>query len=180
MNHRRYFLDKNLLYLFSLDANLEYGREDVGFVPGGIRVNVNSVPQESRVYNVTGETFVMGEKVITGTIVWGCDLALAREDDLELLDVRMVIETDDGAVIEGEVGGTLAPGPRTFRQVVTEKPKLGSEQQPCELNIFLSPRFRTGDSKYRWLNERQCIGFGRIKFIESVARQSTIDVWMMD
>jgi hypothetical protein len=180
MEHRRYFLDKNLLYLCSLDANLEYGREDIGVVPGGIRVNVSSVPEDSRVYNVTGETFVLGEKVISGTVKWGCDWALARKDDVELMDVRLIIQTDDGAAIEGEVVGILAPGPRTFRHVLTERPKLGSEQQPAELKIFVAPRFRSGHVKYRWLNDRQCLAFGRIKFIDSVARQSTLDVWLMD
>jgi hypothetical protein len=180
MDHRRHFLDKNLLYLFSLDGNLENGREDIGFVPGGIRINVSSVPTESRVYSVTGETQIIGDKIITGTIAWGCDFAFARKDDIELLDVRMVIQADDGACIEGHVTGVLTPGPRTYHQVLTEKPKVGSEQSPRELPIFVAPQFVSGHDDYRWINYRQCLAVGRVKFIESVARQSTIDVWMME
>ena len=180
MNHRRYLLDKNLLYVFSEDGNVEQGREDIGLVPGGLRINVHSVPQDSRVYNVAGETLLLGEKVLSGTIVWGGDFAFVRQDDIEALDVRVVIRSDDGALIEGEYCGVVAPGPRTFTQVFSEKPKLGSEQSPAELSFHVAPRFRTADPRYKWLSGRQCLAYGRVKFIECVARQATLDVWMMD
>jgi len=180
MGHRRSLLEKDLLYLFSEDGNLEGGREDIGFAPGGVRVNVFSSPDESRCYNVSGETRVLGERVFAGTIAWGGDFAFASRNDVEVLDVRIVIRTDDGALIEGAYGGVLPGGPRSFRQVVTEKPKVGSEQHPVEAPFYVAPRFRTADRRYRWLSGRQCLAFGRIKFIESIPRQATMDVWMMD
>jgi hypothetical protein len=180
VNHRRHFLDKNLLYLFSVDANLENGREDIGCVPAGIRINASSDPRGSRVYNVTGETQVIGEKIISGTIVWGCDFALARRDDIEVLNVRLVIQADDGAAIEGDTTGVLSPGPRTYHQVLTEKPKFGSEENPKEVAFVMAPRFFSGHQNYKWLSYRQCMAIGRVKFIQSTARQTTIDVWMMD
>src|SRR5262245_12433253 len=131
-NHRRSLLDRNLLYAFSEDGNLEYGREDIGFVPGGVRINIQATERGSRVYNVAGDERMLGEYILSGTIVWGGDSALAREDDVEILEVRIVIRTDDGALVEAEYTGTFAPGPRSHRQLVTEKPKLGSEQNPFE------------------------------------------------
>jgi len=179
-SHRRHFLDKSLYYLFSLDGNLEYGREDIGFVSGGVRINAHSVPRDSRAYSVVGETRVFGEKLVAGTMVWGGDWALAREDDIELLDVKALIRTDDNAVVEVEYGGVLAAGPRSFRQVISEKPKFGSEQNPLDATFYVAPRFNSGDPRYAWLNGRQCLGFGRVKFIESLAKQATVDFWMMD
>ena len=180
MAQRNQLLEKNLLYLFSADVNVEYGRQEIGFVPGGLRVNVLSSARDSRVYHVSGETRLCGNDLISGTVVWGADWALAREDDLEVLDLRLLIRTDDGAVIESPYQGLFAPGPRSFRQLVSEKPKLGSEQKPFEGAVYLSPRFRTDDARYVWLNGRQCLAFGRIRFIDSVPRQATLDFWMMD
>jgi len=180
MAHRRTLLDKNLLYVFSEDGNIQEGREDIGFVPGGIRINIHSRPQDSRVYHVAGETRVLGETVLSGTLVWGGDWAFIREDDLEILLVRVVIRTDDGADVEVRYDGLFAPGPRCFRQVLTERPKLGSETRPFEGTFFAAPRFFTGAPQYAWLNGRQCLAFGRVKFVESVAQQATFDVWMMD
>jgi uncharacterized protein DUF3237 len=178
--HRRTLLDKNLLYVFSEDGNLEYGREDIGFVPGGVRIIIHSTERDSRVYNVAGDERMLGEFILSGTIAWGGDSALAREDDVEALDVRIVIRTDDGAYVEAEYIGTFSPGPRSFRQLVTEKPKLGSETNPFEGKYFSTPRFYSSHPKYRWLNGRQCIAFGRVKLIECVARQATFDCWLMD
>jgi hypothetical protein len=180
MAHRRTLLDKNLLYVFSEDGNIQEGREDVGFVPGGIRINIHSRPQDSRVYNVAGENRMHGEAILSGTLIWGGDWAFVREDDLEILLVRVVIRTDDGADVEVRYDGLFAPGPRSFRQIVTERPKLGSEQRPYEGIFYAAPRFFTGAPQYAWLDGRQCLGFGRVKFVDSVAQQATFDVWMMD
>jgi hypothetical protein len=180
VDHRRYLLEKDLLYVFSEDGNIEYGREDIGFVNAGVRINIHATSQESRLYNVAGETALLGESVFSGSMVWGTDAVLVREDDMEILDVRILVRTDDGSLVTAEYAGVFAPGPRSFRQVVSEKPKLGSEQNPAEGIFFAAPRFRTGAAKYRWLNGRQCLAFGRVKFIESVARQATLDVWLMD
>lgn len=180
MRHRRQLLEKNLLYVFSIDGNLEYGREDVGLVPGGLRINVNSIPQGSRAYNVAGESRVAGERTVSGTIAWGSDWVLAGQDDVERLSIKVVIRTDDGACIEAAYRGVLASRPRGFRQIVSENPRVGSERHPIEGTFYVAPRCRSGDPRYQWLNERQFLAFGRVTFIESVARQATLDFWMMD
>jgi hypothetical protein len=178
--HRRTLLDKDLLYVFSEDGNIEDGREDIGFVPEGVRIILHASPQDSRVYNVAGDKRMLGEFILSGTIVWGGDSALARSDDLEILNVRIVIRTDDGAYVEAEYVGLFSPGPRSFRQLVSEKPKLGSENNPFEGVYFSTPRFYSSHPKYKWLNGRQSIAFGRVKLIDCVARQATFDCWLMD
>jgi hypothetical protein len=178
--HRRTLLERNLLYVFSEDGNIEDGREDVGFVPGGFRIILHSKPQDSRVYNVAGDKRMLGEFILSGTVVWGGDWAFGRDDDLEALDVRIVIRTDDGALVEGEYTGVFSPGPRSFRQLVTEKPKLGSELKPFEGKYFSTPKFYSSDPRYKWLNGRQCLAIGQVKLIDCVARQATFDCWLMD
>jgi hypothetical protein len=178
--HRKFLLDKSLLYAFSADINVEEGREDIGFVPGGLRINVYASPSNSRVYNVAGETTLLGERLVAGTVAWGTDWLLARKDDIEIIDVRLVIRTDEGSLIEKCTSGIFSPGPRAFRRLVTEKPKIGTELQPVAGAVHVAPRFHSGDPKYGWLSGRQCLAFGEVLFIKSVARQASFDVYVMD
>ena len=92
---RRNFVPRNYIYVFSYDADLEMRREEIGFVPGGLRVNVFAKPDETRVYHALGETTVLENKTLKGTVVWGGDWALVREDDIGLLDVKLTIQMDD-------------------------------------------------------------------------------------
>lgn len=177
---RNAFVDWNLLYLFSYDANLEMRREEFGPVPGGLRVNIFAKPDETRVYHVMREPSFLGREVIKGTVVWGGDWALVREEDIGQLDVRLTIRTDDGALIDATYGGVFALGPRGFRHLVTERPRLGSEQKPFEAPVVVTPRFETNSLRYHWLTEYQCVAFGRLSIVDSIARKVSFDVYAMD
>jgi hypothetical protein len=61
------------------------------------------------------------------------------------LDVRVAIETDDGAVIFVQYNGRmdLSDG-------------LGARP------VYVAPRFETGDPRYAWLNTVQAVGKGRL------------------
>ena len=58
------------------------------------------------------------------------------------LDVRATLRTDDGALIYSEYRGRVRFGRDGLHQVYT------------------SPRYETGDPRYSWLNNLQCIGKG--------------------
>lgn len=178
--HRRTFIDKNLMYLFSFDVNLEDAREEIGLTPTGLRVNVFSRQQESRVYNVKGAESFDGSKMVAGTISWGVDYARVREDDIADLDVRLQLETDDRKTILVRYRGLFSIGPRGFRKLLTEKPKLGTEQQPFEAKLFVGPRFETADPKYKWLEKYQCLGIGRSWVIDTFIRRASYDIYAMD
>src|SRR5262245_29801277 len=108
---RQTFIDRNLLYLFSYDANLEMRRDEIGFVPGGSRVNIFSRPKDSRVYHVLHERTLEGVEPISGRVVWGADWAMLREDhDIGVVDVKLIIETDDDAVIYSSYSGVFPAG----------------------------------------------------------------------
>lgn len=178
---RRSFVDRDLLYLFSYDANLELGREEIGFVPGGARVNILSHPKDSRVYQVMQEQAIEGTRPITGVVVSGTDwVTLREENDIGDIDVRMVIRTDDGATIHTRYRGVFPGGPRGYRRLMSEKPKLGTEEEPAEANLVVTPQFETDHRDYRWLMEHQCVAFGRVNIIRSLVRQASFDVYAMD
>ena len=100
MSQRRDFVPRNYIYIFSYDADLEMNREEIGFVPGGVRANIFAKPNETRVYHALGETTVLENKSLKGTVVWSGDWALIREDDVGFLDVKLTIQTDDGEISE--------------------------------------------------------------------------------
>lgn len=178
---RSSFVDRDLLYLFSYDANLEGAREEIGFVPGGSRVNIFSQPKDSRVYQVMQEQGVQAVKPISGVITWGGDWACLREEsDIGVIDVRLTIRTDDGAFIHSSYEGVFPAGPRGYRRLLSEKPKLGTEEEPFVGDLVITPRYETTDRNYKWLTDHQCVGFGRVNVIKSLVRQATFDIYAMD
>ena len=58
--HRRQFLDKALLYLFSLDVESDMDREEIGFVSGGVKLTIFARPDLSRVYHLARERTIPG------------------------------------------------------------------------------------------------------------------------
>jgi Protein of unknown function (DUF3237) len=61
---------------------------------------------------------------------------------IALADVRLAIETDDGAIVLIRYGARFRPLP----------------DQPAV--VMIAPVFDTGDSRYGWLNEIQAVGKG--------------------
>jgi hypothetical protein len=177
---RRTFLSRNYIYVLSYNVDLEMSREEIGIVPGGVRVNIFATPDETRVYHALGERTVLENKAISGTIIWGGDWALIREDDIGLVDVKLTIRTDEDDVLDVAYRGIFPSGPRGFRRLVTEKPRLGSEKTPFIGDVYASPRFETASPRYRWLTERQCVGLGKVTIVDSTIRSATFDVYAMD
>jgi hypothetical protein len=72
------------------------------------------------------------------------DWLIVGPDGTGTLDVRVLAETDDGALIfvqyHGRVDPTSAEGP-----------------------VYNAPRFETGDERYAWLNRIQAVGKGWIE-----------------
>lgn len=97
-------------------------------------------PQGTRVTVAVLGGIVTGGRVNGTVLPGGADWVTVRTNGVARLDVRTLIETDDGAVIVIEYQGIYdAPagaGPRT------------------------APLFQTGDERYRWLNDVQAIGIG--------------------
>ena len=71
----------------------------------------------------------------------GGDWATLRPDGSGRLDVRLLLETDDGALILMHYSGVFAQGATYIRS---------------------APLFETGDERYAWINDVLAIGLGSV------------------
>jgi hypothetical protein len=176
---RTTFHDRSLLYLFSYDVEVETDPQTIGFFPGGVRFNMVARRNKSRAYNVMRDRTVAGFGVpaISGELDWGSDWIYWREDDVEFSQVRLTITTDEGAHIHGSYPVVAYLGLGGFRRLVSEKDKVGKEDSPVEGRFITTPRFETASPAYRWINDLQCVGFGRLQLIRSEFRRLSYDVY---
>ncbi len=120
------------------------GMQMVGATPNGGR----------RVGLVGGGTFE-GPK-LKGTILpGGADWIIARPDGSTTLDVRIVLETDDGATI-----GMTYRGMRHGPAEVMDKVNKGEFVDPALYYFRTAVFFETAAPKYDWLNRVIAIGTG--------------------
>lgn len=176
---RSTFIDRTLLYLFSYDVEVERDPQTIGFFPGGVRFNMLARRNKSRAYNVMRDRTVAGVGVpaISGELDWGTDWSYWREDDIEFSHVRMTITTDEGEAIYGSYPAIVYLGLGGFRRLVSEKDKIGTEDNPVVARFVTTPRFQTSSPAYLWLNDLQCVGFGRLQLIRSEFRRISYDVY---
>jgi hypothetical protein len=130
-----------MTYRASLKAGV-----DTGAGPYGNRVIVD----------VTGGTFE-GPRLKGKLLHSGADWLLFDAEGVGHIDVRITLETDDGALIYvqyyGRIGWTEA----------VEKALAGEGQTEFgELEFFTQPRFETGDERYKWMNRVVAVGQGRV------------------
>lgn len=92
-------------------------------------------------------------KVLPGT---AGDWVVRRPDGVLSLDVRLTIETHDGALIYMKYHG-FRHGPKE----VIRRLEKGEAVDPAEYYFRTSPSFETGDERYAWLNNIVAVGVGR-------------------
>ena len=78
-------------------------------------------------------------------------------EDFVHLDVRATFETDDGAYIYVQYLGHVELTPDIQAAFRGER-----KSEYGEAYFFTTPRFETGDPRYRWLNNIICVGRGRL------------------
>ena len=119
---------------------------DLGDTPQGRR----------RVAVVTGGTF-QGER-LRGEVVPAPagDWLLQRPDGVTALDVRLLLRTDDGALVYMSYRG-LRHGPADLMARLA----AGEMVDPSLYYFRTSPSFETAAAKYLWLNRLLAIGIGR-------------------
>lgn len=84
---------------------------------------------------------------------FGADWGILRADNCFELDVRIVIETDDGALIHTWYAGIIDMTKEQVDMFLAGNPPKG-------LSLYTTPRFETGHEKYQWLNRIQAVGRG--------------------
>ena len=139
-------LSYSMEHIFSFTATLQNPPEIIGPVPEGIRVNA---------YITGGD--VWGPKVQGKVRPVGADWLTVRTDGVGIVDVRLTLETHDGALIYANYTGVLDFGETGYE-------KFLSLELPPSIPIRVAPRFHTAHPSYQWLNRLQCIGIGQLNF----------------
>ena len=106
--------------------------------------NIGAGPHGARLtFPITGGTFD-GDRLRGKVLPGGGDWVIKRADGVLELDLRITLETDDGALVHMTFVGIrddAAPGGPYFRTL---------------------PRFETADAKYSFLNRLLAVGMGEI------------------
>jgi len=107
--------------------------------------NVGAGPHGARVtFPITGGSFE-GDRLRGKVLPGGGDWTVKRADGVVELDLRITLETDDGALVQMTFEGIRddgAPGAPYFRTL---------------------PRFETAAPKYAYLNRLLAVGTGEIR-----------------
>jgi hypothetical protein len=138
----------------SLAAELPKDMQSLQLKPLFIfRINVNKpsvigqTPSiDRRVGEITGGTFE-GERLRGKVLSGGSDWQTVRRDGSWVLDVRFVMETDDGHLI-----GMTYKGIRHGPQAVLGRIAKGESVSPSDYYFRAIPLFETASDKYGWLN----------------------------
>lgn len=109
-----------------------------------------------RIATVTAGEF-QGER-LRGTVAAapGGDWLLQRNDGVTVLDVRILLRTDDGEPISMSYRG-LRHGPAD----VMARLAAGELVDPATYYFRIVPVFETASKKYEWLNKIVAVGTGR-------------------
>lgn len=93
---------------------------------------------------------------INGRILpFGGDWALTRTDGVLELDVRLTVETGDGALIHVTYTG-MRHGPADALAALAR----GEQVAPERMYFRILPRFETSAPAWEWLNRILCVGVG--------------------
>ena len=90
-----------------------------------------------------------------GQVIGGADHLLVHTDGSAVPDVRLVLRTDDGALIQMEYKGVLR-APREVMMRFGKPETLKPEEYYFRVTVY----FETAAEKYNWLNSAVCVGYG--------------------
>jgi hypothetical protein len=107
-----------------------------------------------RIGLVSGGSF-NGERLSGAVIDGGSDWQAVRADGSTTLDVRLVLKTDDDAVIVMTYGG-VRHGPAD----VIARMEGGEAVDPASYYFRVNPTFETAAATYDWLNRILAVGIG--------------------
>ena len=118
--------------------------QKIGAVPHGARVTAP----------ITGGEFE-GPRLLGRVLPGGGDWTLLRSDSVLELDLRVTLQTDDGALIHVASFG-LRHGPPDVLAALGR----GEPVDPASYYFRTTPRFETGDPRYAFLNRLLAVSTG--------------------
>lgn len=117
---------------------------------------IGAGPIGTRMYYEVDGGEVVGDR-LHGSVRGGGEWALIGPDGFLRVDVRLQVETHDGAFLYGQYVGLLEMNAAVQNAVETGKGTDFGDQR-----FYTNPRFETGDARYSWLNTTFFIGEGRM------------------
>ena len=116
---------------------------------------IGAVPHGTRLtFPITGGTFE-GERLRGKVLPGGGDWAVLRSDGVLELDLRITLETDDGALVHMTFDGIRHGPPEVIAAL-----GRGEAVDPARYYFRTVPRFETAAPKYAFLNCIVAVGSG--------------------
>src|SRR5215813_14908156 len=109
---------------------------------------------DRRIGEITGGRFE-GERLRGRILSGGSDWQSLRADGTTTLNVRLVMETDDGELI-----GMTYLGMRHGPKEVLERIARGEKVSASEYYMRATPYYETASEKYGWLNRIVSVAYG--------------------
>lgn len=100
----------------------------------------------------------------TGVLVEATDPVLTLRDDSARLDVRMILRTDDGALVQMTYDGIVA-GPKDVMKRIGRREVVDA----ADYYMRTAVQFECADPRYAWLQCSLCIATGRLLVFPSGA-----------
>ena len=132
-------------HLITMTLTVDFaGMVTIGQTPAGLR----------RIAPVTGGVFT-GERLNGEVLPGGNDWLVNRADGVMVIDVRLTLKTDDGALIYLSYQGRFLAAPNAM-----ERFAKGITLDPSEYSLAMVAKFECGDPRYDWLNNVVAVGTG--------------------
>jgi hypothetical protein len=118
-------------------------------------ISIGATPgHDRRIGEIAGGRFE-GERLRGRILSGGSDWQSLRNDATTTLNVRLVLETDDGALIAMTYLG-MRHGPKE----VMDRLARGESVSPSEYYMRATPYYETASEKYGWLNRLVSVAYG--------------------
>ena len=131
-------------YLFTITVSVD-ALHDVGNVPlGTLHIDM------------LGKGTFEGPRLKGEVLPGGMDMKTLRADGAMKPNVRMVLKTDDGALIFMHYTGVRHGSPEVMARIAR-----GEVVPPTQYYLRNTPYFETAAPKYDWLNRIVAVGVGR-------------------
>ncbi|MGP4104794.1 DUF3237 domain-containing protein [Nonomuraea sp. KM90] len=128
--------------VIDLNPQLDFGRGPVG---------------QRVLFGAAGGTFE-GPRLRGEVLPGGGDWALFRPDGVMLLDVRLTLRTDDGALLHMTYGGRYTTPPELRADMADDA--VRHQVPPSRYYFRSNPLFETGAESHAWLNDIVCVASG--------------------
>ena len=131
-------------FLFTISATVTQ-LHDIGLAPSG-----------GRHIDLIGAGKFEGPRMRGELLPGGMDMKTLRADGAMVPNVRLVLRTDDGALIFMHYTGIRHGSPEVMARIAA-----GEVVAPTEYYLRSSPYFETSAPRYDWLNRIVSVGVGR-------------------